>query len=194
MCFGICLQVQSFRNVVGKMESAFMWPGLNKALYCGAGEVAALPKTQWSSQLSMAGKLLYREQGGRGADSSPKSRRKCKFGVNWKDWSMSNYKVKPWSWEFGCCCALVILGWCSFLKICARYLSPWGLKMTHLCSLEDCRGHRVTAAAVREPSTLQENRKCFGGPIYCSRATVLSNSSHICISTLHNRELTTSQC
>lgn len=135
MCFGICLQVQSFHNVVGKMESAFMWPGLNKALYCGAGEVAALPKTKWSSQLSMAGKLLHRERGGVGADSPPKSRKKCKFGVNWKDWSISNYKVKLWSWEFGCCCALVILGWCSFLKICARYLSPWGLKMTHLWSV-----------------------------------------------------------
>lgn len=43
---------KSFHNVVGKMESAFMWPRLNKALYCGAGEVAALSKTKWSSQLS----------------------------------------------------------------------------------------------------------------------------------------------
>lgn len=33
-------------NAAGKMESPFMWPSLNKALYCGTGEVAVLSKTK----------------------------------------------------------------------------------------------------------------------------------------------------
>lgn len=34
-----------------------MWPSLNKALYCCAGEVALLSKTKWTSQLAISGNV-----------------------------------------------------------------------------------------------------------------------------------------
>lgn len=45
-----------------------MWFGLNKALYCGAGEVAVLSNTKWTSQLGTSGKVcVYTVEGeGRG--------------------------------------------------------------------------------------------------------------------------------
>lgn len=53
-------------NAVGEMESPFMWPTLNKALYCGAGEVAVLSKTKWTSHLGSNGKRLRLYSGQRG--------------------------------------------------------------------------------------------------------------------------------
>lgn len=44
-------------NAAGPLESPFMWPSLNKALYCGAGEVAVMCKTKWTSQLGICGKI-----------------------------------------------------------------------------------------------------------------------------------------
>lgn len=40
------------------MESPFMWPGLNKALYCGSGEVAVQSNTKWTSLFGSSAKNL----------------------------------------------------------------------------------------------------------------------------------------
>lgn len=40
--------------LLARWKSPFIWPSLNKALYCGIGEVAA-SKTKWTSQLDRGG-------------------------------------------------------------------------------------------------------------------------------------------
>ena len=43
-----------------------MWPSLNKALYCGAGEVAVLSKTKWTSQFGISEKVCVYTVAGEG--------------------------------------------------------------------------------------------------------------------------------
>lgn len=53
-------------NAVGEMESPFMWPSLNKALYCGAGEVAVQDKVDQSVGPLWKSLCLYSGRGGVG--------------------------------------------------------------------------------------------------------------------------------
>lgn len=67
-CFGICWLVQNQRTttLLARWKSPFMWPSLNKALYCCAGEVALLSKTKWTSQLAISGNVCVYTVAGEG--------------------------------------------------------------------------------------------------------------------------------
>ena len=54
-------------NAVGEMESPFMWPSLNKALYCGAGEVAVQDTVDQSVGYQWKSLCLYSGRGGVGS-------------------------------------------------------------------------------------------------------------------------------